>query len=493
MPPFESRLDLYESLAANKTTILAEARKIGAGLGMSADLKGRLGTSGANSSLPGALRSDILQAIERDALTVRPNRHLGDDIRRVVKSVYGDDYDAAPTNSCEAALWIAYDALLTPPLIGRGEPYRARCIGLFERHAEHHLSYGRPFPPKYKDVFADRGATAGELGLAGRRNQNTDIVIVPMAGASYALHGIKFYPTPLLMNTDAGATTAALRRAADIHARDLSGFTSLGYDTVGYGYGEKNGGGAPQLLSNIGALAAEHGVPFVCDNAWGTPFLGIDPRAIGADVMLYSMDKVTGSPTSGLVIGREDAMVNVRRALGIHGERFGATSSHGKASHVAADPGKMAMTGMLAALRVLRDQPQVVTEPVDATHALVLDEYARAKSDLGDGIVITKSYNLGGVEVNYEATWSGERMGVPIFNHEDRIAGSHLLNLCMAEMGVLPGQADDANVIISPGLGTVDENGAVIEERMRLTIRATFAAMTLLRRWVDHGPAKGTA
>ena len=113
----------------------------------------------------------------------RPNKHLGDEIRRVVKSVYGDEYDAAPTNSCEAALWITFDALLTPPLMGRGEPYRARCIGLIERHAEHHLSYGRPFPPKYKDLFADRGATAGELGLAGRRSQNTDIVMVPMAGA----------------------------------------------------------------------------------------------------------------------------------------------------------------------------------------------------------------------------------------------------------------------------------------------------------------------
>ena len=192
MPPFESRLDLYEYLAANKAAILAEAQKIGAGLGIPADLKGRFGTSGANSSLPGALRSDIVQAIERDAMQVRPLKHLGDEIRRTVKSVYGDDYDAAPTNSCEAAIGVAFDALLTPPLLGRGEPYRARCIGLIERHCEHHLSYGRPFPPRYKDLFADRGATAGELGIAGRANLNTDIVMVPMAGASYALHGIKF-------------------------------------------------------------------------------------------------------------------------------------------------------------------------------------------------------------------------------------------------------------------------------------------------------------
>ena len=488
MPPFESRLDLYEHLAANKTAILEEARQVGTGLGIPTDLKGRLGTSGANSALPGALRSDIVQAIERDALQVRPNKHLGDDIRRVVKSVYGDDYDAAPTNSCEAALWITFDALLTPPLMGRGEPYRARSIGLIERHAEHHLSYGRPFPPKYKDLFADRGATSGELGLSGRRNQNMDIVMVPMAGASYPLHGIKFYPCPLLMNTDVGKTTDALRRAAEIHARDLSGFVSLGYDTPGFGCGKKNRDGAPQLLANIGELAAEYGVPYVCDNAWGTPFLGTDPRHVGADVMLYSMDKVTGAPTSGLLIGREEAMVNVRRALGIHGDRFGGTSAHGKASHVAADPGRMTMTAMLQALRVLRDQPQVVTQPVDTTHALVLDEYARVKGDLGDGIVITKSYNLGGVEVNYEGTWSGGRIGIPIFNNEDRVAGSALVNLCTAEMGVAPGQADDANIIINPGLGTVDKDGVVIEERMRLAIRATFASLVLLRGWAERGP-----
>ncbi len=217
--------------------------------------------------------------------------------------------------------------------------------------------------------------------------------MVPMAGASYTLHGIKFYPCPLLMNTDADATAEALHEAAHVHASDLSGFISLGYDTPGYGCGAKKRDGAPKLLSSIGELAAGHGVPYVSDNAWGTPFLGTDPRRIGADVMLYSMDKVAGASTSGLVIGREEPMVNIRRALGIHSDRFGSTSAHGKASHVAADPGKVTMTTMLAALRVLRDKPQVVTQPVDTTHALVLDEYARVKGDLGDGIVITKSYN----------------------------------------------------------------------------------------------------
>ena len=448
-----SRLDLYEHLASNREKILAEAERVGAGLQVPSELKGRFGLSGANSSLPGSLRRDILDEIERRMGEVAPLRLLGDEIRRTVKSVYGDEYDAAPTNSCEAALAISYDALLTPPQIGRGEPYRARCIGLLERHAEHHLSYGRPFPPRYKDMFADRGATAGELGLLGRRLLNTDIVMVPMAGASYRVHGIKSYPTPLLLNTDATATATALRKAAIVHAPMLSGFVTLGYDTPGYGYGEKGEHGAPLLLGEIGSLAAEHGVPYVCDNAWGMPFIGTDPRGVGADVMLYSMDKVTGAPTSGLIVGREDAMVSIRRAIGIHGERFGATSSHGKGSHAAADPGKMAMLGVLAALRALRDRPEIVTGPIDRTYDVVVDEYARARADVGDGIVISKSYNLGGVEVNYEGSWSDGRLGIPIFTHEDRIAGSSLLSLCVARMGVLVGIADDANVIINPGWG----------------------------------------
>lgn len=484
---FEYRLDVYEHLAARKTEILAEAERIGAGLGIPAEIKGRFGISGATSALPAPVRRAIRREIEGRMDEVAPLRHLGDEIRRVVKSVYGDDYDAAPANTCEAALGVAYDALLTPPQIGRGEPYRARVIGLIERHIEHHLSYGRPFPPMHKDMFADRGSTAGELGLLGRRDLNTDCVMVPMVGARNQVHGIKSYSCPLLLETDSGATAHAMTCAAQVHARDLAGFVTLGYDTPGYGRADKTEGGTPVLLAQTGALAASQGVPFICDNAWGIPFIGVDPRRIGADVMLYSMDKVAGAPTSGLLVGREGPMVNVRRALGVHSERFGTTSAHGKAVHVAADPGKMAMLGVLASLRVLRDRPQLVQRPIDDTYAIVIDEYQRMKSALGEGFVITKSFNTGGVEVNYERTWVNGRMGIPIFNNEDRIAGSQLINLCAATMGILVGVADDANVLINPGLGTVDDDGSLIEERMRLAVRGLFATMALLREWVDRG------
>lgn len=480
------RMDFYERLIAARNELLAKAEAIGAGLSIPSELRGAIGTSGANSALPGTIRGDVIDAMAAAAGSVVPPRKLGDEIRRVVKSVYGDGFDAAPTNSCEASLALVYDALLTPPQLGRGEPYRARCIGLLERHAEHQLSYGRPFPPQYKEVFSDRGATAGELGIGGRRAMNTDVVMVRMAGARYEPHGPKMLPCPLLMETDTQRTVESVQRAAEVHAANLAGFLTLGYDTAGYGHGDRNEHGAPLLQAAIGTLARRYAVPYVSDNAWGAPFVGTDPRHVDATVMLYSMDKVAGAPTSGLVIGREEAMASVRRAMGIQSERFGATSAHGKAAHVAADPGKVTMAGLLQALRVLRDEPQRVTAPIDLTHQLVLDEYETFRGRLGDGIRIGKSYNLGGVEINYERTWSGATAGIPIFSNEDRVAGSHILGQCMAKMGVLLSQAEDANVIVTPGLGTVDRNGALLEERMRLVVRALFSSMALLRDWASE-------
>lgn len=481
------KIDLYAHLAEHRERLFSEADKLASSLAVPAELKGQFGVSGTNSSFPGLLRRDITDAMNAASRSVMPLSRLGDEIRRTVKSVYGDEYDAAPANSCEALLWVTYDALLTPPMFGRGEPYRVRCVAPIERHIEHHLSYGRPFPPKYKDMFADRGATSGELGLLGRRNLGTEIVFVELAGARYELHGLKYYPSPLLMNVDAKASAAALRRAAEVHRADLAGVLSLGYDTPGYGYGEHDPDGTPTLQRLMGEMAEDLGVVYVSDNAWGMPFVGTDPRRTKADIMLYSMDKVTGSPIGGLAIGREAAMVNVRRALGIHGERWGHVSAHGKASHVAADPGRETMAGMLAALRVLRDAPQKVTRPVDDTYAIVIDEFSRMKNSLGQGIVITKSYNLGGVEINYEGTWRHSRFGIPIFNNEDRVAGSHLLSRCLARMGIVPNQAEDANLIVTPGLGTVDAEGVVIEERMRLAVRGLFLALGLMAEWAsDH-------
>ena len=187
-------------------------------------------------------------------------------------------------------------------------------------------------------------------------------------------------------------------------------------------------------------------------------------------------------------------MVSIRRALGVHSERFGTTSAHGKASHVFADPGKMAMLGIVSSLRILRDRAESVTKPIDDTFDIVCDEYERAKGSFPDGIIITKSYNLGGVELNYEQTWQHSegvsQIGIPIFTNEDRVAGSHLLSSILQKMCIIPGQADDANVVFTPGLGTTTANGKLIEINMRLAARGVFRALELLNEWAQRVPTR---
>ena len=185
----------------------------------------------------------------------------------------------------------------------------------------------------YKDLFADRGVTAGELGFSGKRLDNTDAVFVPMEGARYEFHGIKQHPAVLLANYDAKKTAGAHgENGGPPRRRRVTAFTSLGYDSVGYGYGEQARTARRFCRPASPGSRQEYGVPYIVDNAWGTPFIGADPRKIGADVMAYSMDKSSGAPTVGLIIGREDVMVPIRRALGYHSDRFGTGYSYGKAA-----------------------------------------------------------------------------------------------------------------------------------------------------------------
>lgn len=485
------RFDFYGRLRLKAAEIIEDAQGRAATLGIPDDLRGRIGISGSNSSAPGTLRRPVAEAITSASAQYLPLVTLGDEIRRVVKSVYGDDYDAATVNSAEAALALAYDVLIAPSLIGRGEPGRAFAVIPYERHIEHHGSYGRPASAVHKDLFADRGATAGEFGLLGRRAQNVDIGFVKLAGARYDVHGIKSYVAPLLLHVDPEGSAAALEQAARRRSADLAGFVSLAYDTPGFGYGAKDADGTAILHRRIGELATSFDVPYIADNAWGTPFLGTDPRAIGADVILYSLDKVAGGPTAGLLIGREAALINIRRALGLHGERFGTVSSHGKGSHVAFDPGKEALSGTLAALRLLRDRPELYVDPVETTWRIVEEEFARVAGRLKPGIVLSKSVNAGGVEINYQDTWKDHGFGIPIFTHEDRIAQTNLINNALTRIGVVPNLADDANILITPGAGTLDAEGHVIEDRLRLAVRAVFLVLEVVQDWAERVSAPG--
>jgi hypothetical protein len=198
------------------------------------------------------------------------------------------------------------------------------------------------------------------------------------------------------------------------------------------------------------------------------------------------MDKATGSATSGLIIGKEDVMVPIRRALGMHGDRWGTTASYGKAAYVTQDPGKEALLAQIAALTVLRDNPQVLTKPVDDLYTIVKEEFAALDPELQKGILITKSYNSTAVEINYEGTWANGKTGIPIFSIEDMYAGSHLLQTGLSQMGVIPTIAYDANIYISPGLATTDENGQIIEDRARLAVKALVRLIQIICKYAHN-------
>jgi hypothetical protein len=226
-------------------------------------------------------------------------------------------------------------------------------------------------------------------------------------------------------------------------------------------------------------LAKEYGVPYIVDNAWGTPFIGTDPRKSGADVMAYSMDKSSGAPTAGLIIGREDVMVPIRRALGYHSDRSGAGFSYGKAAYVTNDPGKEAMVGLLAALKILRDQPQVMTKPIDGLLKIVKEEFKALPKKFHGDLIISKSVNSLAVEINYENTWKDGQIGIPIFSIEDMYAGTHMFQAGMMQMGIIPTIAYDANIFISLGLGTLDADGNLLEKETRMIVKAMVGLMNI--------------
>jgi len=462
---------MYKKLQNEKAQIFAEAKKFSESLNIPAELRGSIGLTGAISGCPAPLREDIEKAMADESKKVVPLNVYIDQIREIVKDVYGDDYDACPANTCEASLWTSIDVLFTPPMQGRGDKYRARYIALLEKHLHHQGGYGRPFPPKYKDILADRGSTAGELGFYGKRQENLDVVYVPLVGAKYPCHGIKYYPVPLVKENKIKESLEVLKKNAERFEDSLTGFVSLGYDTPGYGYAEKDSKGTPKLMKGIAEIAKEYNVPYIIDNAWGIPFIGTSVKETGADVMCYAMDKASGSPTSGLMIGKEDVLVPIRRALGVHGARFGTGSSYGKAAYVSFDPGKEALSGMVAALKVLRDTPEKLKKTVDDLYEIVKKEFDKIDSRIKPFFVINKSYNSSAIEVNYEDSWKDGKLGIPIFSIEDMYAGSNIFQDGMSQMGIIPTIAYDGNIFISPGLGTTDKTGNLISERAQEVVK----------------------
>jgi hypothetical protein len=62
-------------------------------------------------------------------------------------------------------------------------------------------------------------------------------------------------------------------------------------------------------------------------------------------------------------------------------------------------------------------------------------------------------------------------------------AGSQILQTGTSQMGVIPTVAYDANILVSPGLGTTDENGQIIEKTTRYAVKALVKLMEIVAKY----------
>lgn len=479
------RYQWYQSIYENIPKIHEEARKFGEEMGIK-KLGTDVGMYAGSSSRPGNLPNYVLDEIiaaNRGGRTLTL-REVEDQVREVIKDVYGDEYDAAVANTCEAALRISMETLCAPPAMRRGDAYRSRFLMLYGEDYEWIGGYGRAFPPKYKNLLVDRTVTGGELSVEGKSLANLDALYVRFAGAKYPSHGIRYNPTSLLTRINVEKTMENVEKAASRHAHLLAGVSCIGYDTPSYGYAQKDENGAPTLKRLLGELAVDYDVPFIIDNASCLPIIGMDPRNIGADIMTYSMDKAGRAPTCGLLIGKEEAMNPIRKGMGLGGQRYGEVSSHGKAVFTFSDPGRDTLVGLVAYLKVLRDIPHIVMDPVDRFHEILVEEFKSLKpSRFRDKLIFTKSYHLGGSELNYEQTWDDGEFGIPIFTLEDLWANTNPVVTAQVEMGVEPTTMYGGNMFLGPGLGTLDQEGNLIDEYAILVAKSLVKAVEIVCKY----------
>jgi hypothetical protein len=482
------RHEWYERIYAQFPVIMAEAAAFGKKLGLG-KLSGEIGLYSGASSVPARLPRFVLEAIVKaNKNEILPLRAVEDRLRNVIKDLYGDDYDGAVANSCEAALRICIESLMAPPFMRKGDAYRSRMITTYSEDMEWGAAYGRAFPPKYKNLAVERSVTAGELGMEGKCLANVDTLFARFGGSRYEVHGVRQGLVPFLTRADVDATLTNIKRLAERNAPMLSGLHAIGYDTPGYGLGDKDKDGSPRLLQGMKQIADSYDVPLLVDCASCVPGLGFKPDKAGADLMLYSMDKAGRSPIAGLIVGNEELMHTVRKSMGLGGQRYGHVSSHGKAVFSAADPGRDAVVGLTAYLETVRDRPEVITKPVDVYHDILVEAFKELKpARFREKLVWTKSYHMGGTELNYLETWDDGDKGIPIFTLEDLYANTNPICLATEAMGVSPATIYGGNFLLNPGLGLLDEDGQIIVERAELAARALVESVNIVCRHAGLG------
>ncbi len=482
------RHEWYQRIFERTPKIVSEAEQCAEKLGIGA-LKGEIGLYSGASSCPARLPDYVLNAIvEANQKEILPVREVEDRVRNVIKDLHGDEFDCAVVNTCEAGLRVVIDTLMAPPFMRRGDAYRARMIATYGEDVEWGMAYGRPFPPKYKNISVDRTVSGGELGMEAKSLANLDTVFVRFSNARYEVHGIRQGAVPFLTDIDVDGTLENLKIACERNASMVSGLHTVGYDTPGWGHGARDEQGRPSLMQGMGKLARDWDVPFIIDAASCVPGIGVSPGDAGADIMLWSMDKAGRSPCSGLIVGRSEDMLTVRKSLGLGGQRFGHVSSHGKAVSSAADPGRDTVVGLLAYLETLRDAPERIRAPVDRYHEILVEAFSHFEpARFREGFLFTKSYHMGGTELNYLKTWTDDGFGIPIFTLEDLYANTNPILLATEAMGVEPATIYAGSMLLNPGLGLLNRDGELIEERAELAARALVEATGIVCRHAGLG------
>jgi hypothetical protein len=195
------------------------------------------------------------------------------------------------------------------------------------------------------------------------------------------------------------------------------------------------------------------------------------------------MDKAGRSPIAGLVIGKEEPMNVIRKAMGWGGPRTGGTSSYSKAVFSMHDPGRDSLVGLHAFLKVMHERPASVTEPVDGMHAILTEELeAFRPRRFRDKLIVTKSHHMGGLELNYAETWSDGALGIPLYNLEDLYVGANALDAALVAMGQAPATIYGGNVLIGPGLGLIDADGRLMPDATRAAFRGLVKAFEIVCR-----------
>ncbi len=475
------RYQFYQQLFEKLPQVRAQARAAGAKLGLD-KMKDEIGLYPGASSCPGVLPSFVLDPIvQSNRGRIQPVAHYQEELRCLVKEIYGDEWDGLALNSCESVLRLVNEVAFAPPTLRKGDAYRARVMMPFNEDYEYLGAYGRPFPPLYKGLTADRSVSAGELAVEGKSLVNLDTLYAKFVGGRYEVHGIRSSIAPMLYDVEVEASMRRFRQLGERHAAMLTGFQSIGYDTPGYGHHQKNAAGAPAMLQETSRVAQDFDLPHFIDCGGGLPVLGYGPADVEATYMAWSMDKAGRAMVCGLLVGREEAMLPLRRAAGVAGQRTGGQVSHGKALYAFADPGRDALISLIAYLRVLKDRPHYVTEPIDRFHAILQEclKDFRHKGMASD-IRLTKSYAWGGSELNYEMTWKDRTFGIPISTLEDFFSDTNPIVIANEEMGVSPATVYSGNMFITPGLGTLDADGQLIEERAWLAAKALVTSMEIV-------------